>query len=264
MSARNLPNEPGAWDSDFSYAYLAALYRVLRTEFVPTLVGDASENAASTSTPRAFIRHDIDVSLERAIPLARLEAQWGVPSTYHVMLDSPFYDVRSTHSREVLAEIASLGHEVGLHYDVVARRTRDADSATRERDIAAACEELETVVGGPVRSLSFHLPVPELIKGPLRVAGRVSGYAKDLLAWYLSDSRARWREGEPLASVRKARAPQLQILIHPIWWGEEHAHPTIRLRDFLRDVGPRLGGTYAELNDKLWNHIIYAAAPSTH
>ncbi|MBX3222227.1 MAG: hypothetical protein KF795_17040 [Labilithrix sp.] len=261
MSARNHPNEPGAWDADFSYRYLAELYAVLRSDFAPTLVGDAAEVAGpDDGPPRAFVRHDIDVSLERALPLARLEQRWGVGSTYHVMLESPFYDVRSARSREALAEIASLGHEVGLHYDVSARGTRDADSAARERDIARACGELEEITGAPVRSLSFHLPVKELINGPLRVAGRVSGYASALFAWYISDSRARWREGAPLASLRRPRARQLQILIHPIWWGEEHVHPTIRLRDFLREVQPVLGGTYAELNDKLWDHIIYSAA----
>jgi hypothetical protein len=261
MSARNLPNEPGAWDSDFSYGYLARLYAALRSNFVPTLVGDASEGEAPESSPRrVFVRHDIDVSLERALPLARLEKEWGVASTYHVMLDSPFYAIRSPRSRVVLAEIARLGHEVGLHYNVVARGTKDVAPAIRERDIAAACGELEDILGQRVRSLSFHLPVQELINGPLRVADRVSGYGKELFAWYMSDSRARWREGEPLACLQRPRSRNLQILIHPIWWGEQHLHPTLRLRDFLLEVAPRLGGTYAELNDKLWDHIIYSAA----
>ncbi|MBC7052212.1 hypothetical protein G6O46_24700, partial [Salmonella enterica subsp. enterica serovar Enteritidis] len=76
---------------------------------------------------------------------------------------------------------------IGLHYDIVARGMLEADSATREEDIARACEVLEGVVGAPVRSVSFHLPVKELVRGPLHVAGRVSGYAEDLFRWYLSD-----------------------------------------------------------------------------
>lgn len=261
MSAKNIPNEPGAWDSDFSYDYLRKLYAVLRRDFVPTLVGDAGAPAPPEGSPRrAFIRHDIDVSLERAVPIARLEREAGVASTYHVMIDSPFYDIRSASSRDALAEIAGLGHEVGLHYNVVARGTKEADAAAREQDIARACDELAVLIGSEVRSLSFHLPVQELINGPLRIAGRVSGYAKELFQWYMSDSRARWREGEPLASLGRPRGPNLQILIHPIWWGEAHVHPTIRTRDFLLEVAPRLGGTYEELNDKLWDHIIYRAA----
>ena len=260
MSAKNIPNEPGAWDSDFSYGYLTRLFAALRRDFVPTLVADAGEPAPEGPRRRAFIRHDIDVSLERAVPIAQLEKEAGIRATYHVMLDSPFYDLTWDSSRAALAEILRLGHEVGLHYDVVARGTKEADPATRERDIAKACEELEAAIGTPVRSLSFHLPVQELISGPLRVAGRISGYAKELFQWYISDSRARWREGEPLASLARPRGPNLHILIHPIWWGEAHVHPTIRTRDFLLEIGPRLGASFAELNDKLWDHIIYRAA----
>jgi hypothetical protein len=256
----NLPNEPGSWDSDFSYGYLARLYGALTTDFTPALLGDAEERALEGAKRRAFIRHDIDVSLARAVPLARREAEWGARATYHVMLDSPFYDLRSAASAAALAEILRLGHEVGLHYDVVARGTKKADRASRERDIALACAELEALIGEPVRSLSFHLPVLELINGPMRVAGRVSGYGKDLFQWYISDSRARWREGEPLVSLSKPRAPCLQILIHPIWWGEQHAHPTERLREFLVEVGPGLGRDYGALRDTLWDHIIYRAA----
>ncbi len=261
MSATNLPNEPGAWDSDLSYDYLAKLYAVLRRDFVPTLVGDAGDVSTDEAAPRrVFVRHDIDVSLERAVPIARLESEAGVVSTYHVMLASPFYQLGWSSSRDALAEIDRLGHEIGLHYDVVARGTKDVDEATRERDIANACDELEGILGRPVRSVSFHLPVPELINGPLRIAGRVSGYAKELFRWYISDSRARWREGEPLLSLTRPRGPNLQILIHPIWYGSRHEHPALRTRNFLLEVAPRLGGTYAELNDKLWDHIIYRAA----
>jgi hypothetical protein len=255
-----IPNEPGSWDADFSYAYLTKLYVALTRDFSPTRMGDAGESPLPGQKTRVFVRHDIDVSLTRAVPVARLENVASLASTYHVMIDSPFYDVRSTSSRDALAEISRLGHEIGLHYDVVARKTKDVEPSVRERDIALACEELEEVLGQPVRSLSFHLPVRDLIKGPLRVAGRVSGYAMELMGWYISDSRARWREGEPLESLTRPRGSSLQILVHPIWWGETHLHPTLRTRDFLLEIAPTLGLSYAQLSDRLWDHIIYRAA----
>ena len=260
MGTANLPNEAEAWAADFGYGYLEKLYAALGVRFTPTRLRDAANASAG---PRVFVRHDIDVSLERALPLGRLESAWGVPSTYHVMLSSPFYDLRAAPSRAALNELAALGHEVGLHYDVSARKMRDADSATREDEIAAACAELESILGQPVRSLSFHLPVPELVNGPLHVAGRVSGYAKDLFAWYLSDSRARWREGEPLAGLDRPKSRDLQILIHPIWWGPEHEEPGIRLRGFLHDVQEANPCSYTELSDQLWDHILYRAAAET-
>lgn len=255
MPTKNLPNEPGSWDGDFSYDYLGRLYAALQARFRPAVLSEIAE----PGTGRVFVRHDIDLSLARALPLARLENARGLRATYHVMLDSPFYDVRTEASRAALAELAALGHEVGLHYDVVARRMREAPAVERDADIARAAEELEALTRAPVKSLSFHLPIPELVRGPLHVAGRVSGYAKELLGWYLSDSRARWREGEPLASLDAPRAPDLQILVHPIWWGERHVAPGKRLATFLDEVGPGLGMSYAELNELLWEHVIYQA-----
>lgn len=251
--------EPGAWDADFSYGYLERLYALVRRDFAPTLIGDAG--APEGDRPRAFVRHDLDVSIARALPLARLEAAWELPATYHVMLDSPFYDPRR--EAAALAELRALGHEVGLHYDVVARRTKDVAPDVREADIARASGELEDILGAPVRSLSFHRPIPELVRGPLRVAGRISGYAAELFEWYLSDSRARWREGEPIASLAKPRSRRLQILVHPIWWGPTHQAPSERLRDFIRELAPALGQPFAAINERLGEHIAYRASDAT-
>ncbi|MBN9162498.1 MAG: hypothetical protein BGO98_32990 [Myxococcales bacterium 68-20] len=254
----NLANEPGSWDKDFSHAYLERLYARLKRDFDLALLGDASEEDSAHDRPRAFVRHDIDVSLERAVELARKEQEWGVRSTYHVMLDSPFYDVRSERSAAAIAEIIAIGHEVGLHYDVVARKTKTVDGVTREKDIDSACKELASIIGRDVRSLSFHLPIEELIRGPLRVAGRVSGYAKELFQWYLSDSRARWREGDPIESLGMPRGKVLQILIHPIWWGETDMRPAERLREWLLGLSGR--DAYEAMRAKLWDHIIFRAA----
>lgn len=263
----NVPNEPGSWDADFSFAYLERLYGELRSRFRLALLGDAGEIIAGTDQPIAFVRHDVDVSLRRAGELGRREVGWGVRSTYHVMIDSPFYEVRSEESARLLAELRGNGHEVGLHYDVVARGMRDADARTRERDIENACAVLEEIIGAPVRSLSFHLPVADLLRGPLRVAGRVSGYAEDLFRWYVSDSRARWREGEPIAGLSKPRSHVLQILIHPVWWGEQNERPDVRLRSLVEELATERNVPYGPLRDRMSDHILYRAAdpaPRTH
>ncbi len=256
----NLPNEPGSWDRDFSYGYLGRVYGELKSRFRLALLGDAAQYVGDASTPTAFIRHDVDVSLRRAVRLARQEHAWGARSTYHVMMDSPFYDVRSAGSKAILAEIASLGHELGLHYDVMVRRMDQADPKVREQDIAAACDACGELLGAPVRSVSFHLPIQDLLRGPLTIGGRVSGYADDLFRWYLSDSRARWREGEPLESLAKPRSHILQILVHPEWWAETNERPELRLRTLVIELAKELGEPYEVVRDRLAPHIIYRAA----
>jgi hypothetical protein len=257
---QNIPNEPGSWDEDFSYTYLAQLYGELKRRFRLATIGDAADFVADVAHPTAFIRHDVDVSLRRARDLARMEVAWGARSTYHVMLDSPFYDVRSAESASILRELAVLGHEVGLHYDVVARGMKDADPSVRTEDIGRACDTFAELLGTPVRSVSFHLPVQDLLRGPLRVAGRVSGYAEDLFRWYISDSRARWREGAPIASLDKPRSHLLQILVHPVWWGEGHLAPELRLRELVRELAEERGEPYEKVRDVMTPHIIYRAA----
>jgi hypothetical protein len=256
----NVPNEPGSWDEDWSFAYLERLSAELTARFRLARLGDAASAIDDAATPTAFVRHDVDVCLRRAAELGRREVGWGVRSTYHVMLDSPFYDATSPASVAILRELRAQGHEVGLHYDVVARGMREAAGEVRERDIAAACEALEQVLSAEVRSVSFHLPVPELLRGPLRVAGRVSGYAEDLFRWYVSDSRARWREGEPIASLSRPRSHVLQILIHPVWWGDANERPERRLRALVEELAAARSEPYAPLRDRMSDHILYRAA----
>jgi len=255
----NAQNEPGSWAEDFSYDYLERVSRQIMARFRLATLGDAEEALAST-VPVAFVRHDIDLSLDRAVELARREHDWGLVSTYHVMIDCPFYDIRDRSSLDTLAELDRLGHEVGLHYDVQARSMLQADPGDREADIAAACEQLESLTAAPVCSVSFHRPLEELLDGPLRVGGRISGYASELFRWYISDSRARWREGPPIESLDQPRSHVLQILTHPVWWGNGHLAPELRLREFVAELAQRQGANYETVRDAVTDHVAFRAA----
>jgi hypothetical protein len=93
-----------------------------------------------------------------------------------------------------------------------------------------------------VCSISFHRPIPWMLRGPLIVCGKVNAYADELSGWYLSDSKGNWRAGEPLSQIVQERHRILQLLTHPIWWGEEHQSPAERLESFFlgqtRDMKP--------------------------
>jgi hypothetical protein len=243
-----------AWSKEWSHEYLHRLmakvksaYALATLEHVPAvLAGD---------TPTAFIRHDVDVSLDRARKLAEVEQSWGVTSTYHVMLSCPFYDVTEARSREALAAIRACGHEVGLHYHPAHDEATSPPHAADE-EIAAACKRLEHALGTEVKSVSFHLPSPGLIGGPMFVAGRVNAYAEPLLTWYLSDSRGRWREGEPLLTLDKPRSKFLQMLVHPLWWGAVTEEPTVRLAALVRELADHRGASFEEIADMVQKHIL--------
>jgi hypothetical protein len=156
-----------AWSADWSYEYLHRLMAKVKSRYALATLSTAPDvlAAAAPATPTAFIRHDIDVSLQRAQNLAALENSWGVTATYHVMLSCPFYDVHDPASRASLAAIRAAGHEVGLHYHPAHDEAMLPPHAVDE-EIDGACNRLEGVLGEAVTSVSFHLPPPGLIGGP--------------------------------------------------------------------------------------------------
>jgi hypothetical protein len=230
--------EPSAWAADFSYEYFRRLLRAAQAQFDVHPVAEAPQALRAGGRPKLLLRNDVDVSLERALRLAEVEHELGARATYMVMTNSPLYDLEAPESRAILARLVALGHEVGLHFDFEdpAQRAGGVAVEAVEAAIVAACARLEAVCGQPVRSLSFHRPLPQFLRGPSRVAGRVNAYARELMDWYLSDSGGRWRQGEPLPMLERPTCPVLQLLTHPIWWGEQHQAPPDRLDAFFADA----------------------------
>ena len=143
-----------------------------------------------------LLRHDVDLSLEAALELARLEHEAGARATYFLMKESVFYNLDSELGRETLRELRSLGHAVGLH-GVYPRASRD--------------DRFDAV-------LAWHNPDPEYVHEP------VSGFVNVMQPpWftkgkYRSDSNQHWREGCPHEELREGTFEWLQLLTHPEIW----------------------------------------------
>jgi hypothetical protein len=131
-----------------------------------------------------------------------------------------------------------------VHFDCPEELRHDQGHVSAlESLILEDCQRLEDILGMAVRSISFHRPIPWLLGGPLMVSGKVNAYANEFMDWYLSDSKGNWRAGEPLSLLMDRQHPVLQLLTHPIWWGEEHRSPAERLESFYllqtRDMPPK-------------------------
>jgi hypothetical protein len=106
-----------------------------------------------TTAPRAFWRHDIDVSLAAAAKMARFAKLAGVRSTFYLMARGEFYNPFSDEGADAVTEIAASGHRLGLHVDY----RNGSVLAEVERDRALM------VAGGygdiiDPRLVSFHMP----------------------------------------------------------------------------------------------------------
>jgi len=222
------------WKDSFHYDYFRELLHAAKDNFSIFLMKEAPQVLAAGTKPALILRHDLDISLKRALPLGEIEKRLGVSATYMVLVDSPVYDLSSGESQEILKDLMNMGHEVALHFSAKANPGTDiSDWNEIERQVLEAKAHLEDIIQCEVASISFHRPITRFLRGPLWIFNLVNAYSAELMDWYLSDSAGRWRE-EPLPQMLQPRKPLLQLLIHPIWWGINHLKAEDRLEEFFQ------------------------------
>jgi hypothetical protein len=146
-----------------------------------------------------LLRHDVDLSLEAALELARLEHECGARATYFLLTESVFYNLDSEQGRDTLRELRDLGHAVGLHA-VYPRASRD--------------DRFDAV-------LAWHNPDPEYMSAPVDGFVNVMQPPWFTQGRYRSDSNQHWREGCPHEELRTGAFEWLQLLTHPEIWAYE-------------------------------------------
>ena len=166
-----------------------------------------------------YIRHDIDVSPVKAFKMAEIETNLGIKATYFVLVNSPLYNIFDEHTLYFLRKIISLGHWIGLHIDL------DLIENSNIKSIEKLAEILISVFGQFIhltRVLSFHRPNPEVLNKKFNSFVNTYEYRFFSQIKYISDSRRMWKDHCPCKLLKEGRFNQLQLLIHPIWWGDEH------------------------------------------
>jgi hypothetical protein len=170
----------------------------------------------------AILRHDVDISMEKALAFAAFERGIGVRSTFFFLLTSPLYNLAAARNSSIVREIADMGHEVGLHFDesiYLGDSDCDADFTSH---LNAEARLFEDLTGRKVRSFSMHQPSRRTIESDIRIAGFENAYSKEYMTeyHYVSDSMRRWKE-DPIDVVHSMRHPRLQLLSHPFWYNDE-------------------------------------------
>ena len=189
--------------------------------------------------PRAercvIMRHDIDYSLEQAVKLAQIENDFGIQSTYFVLLTSDFYNPASSGSYRNLHDIINLGHHVGLHFDETAYSYEEYRLEYYVRKEARILSDLLDV---NINAFSLHRPNQRTIETQLIIPGLVNSYGEEFFQEfkYISDSRRRWRE--PVEDIiQGSEFPRLHILTHSFWYHEKDQPIGRTVRDFIASAG---------------------------
>jgi hypothetical protein len=221
------------FDEELTYQNFVSILEALTLQFEIRPLRDRF--CHTNARPALFMRHDVDVSLKRAVRLAEIEARLGVRATYMVIPNSPLYRITDDPGRSALGRLCDLGHEVALHFDIPEQdRSKDVGIDDIADQINLAGDAIEQITGVPVRSVSFHRPPPDFLRGPETICHKVNAYSEALMANYVSDSKGRWSSGWPERLNQSAGAIN-QVLIHPIWWGDVHVPPEQRLQQFFED-----------------------------
>ena len=191
--------------------------------------------------PFVLLRHDIDMALQYASPIAQIEESMGIYSTFFIQVRGDFYNPFCDKESQIISDLISAGHRIGLHFDcglypLDASPGDVADFCLRERRL------LETWFDIDVRVVSFHRPSKSVMAADDSITGGLPHtylpiYTKKIT--YCSDSTGKWRFGHPLDRQATTERKPLQLLVHPIWWQSTNQSPQETLDMFLRQSRQR-------------------------
>jgi len=236
------------WQEDFSYDFYRKLLKLCDEKFTIKRLCDREENS---SEAQLFLRHDIDISIKAAIPIAKIEHDMGIKSTYMLIPTSKLYDITNTEEKNDIQTLLALGHEVSLHYDI---ETANINTNNLSEELIPSienhCDQISASTNKPVLSISFHRPIKSFLNGPNKIAGRTNAYAKSLMGFYRSDSKGNWRSGNPINEIAQSKTNLAQLLTHPIWWNQEHQDAQESLENFFKKQVTNKNVEYKDAFDK--------------
>ena len=108
---------------DFTLPAYKKLLATIEHSGVPvyTVAGYISQGAPAKGI---VLRHDVELRVQPAIRLAKLENSLGICSTYYFRMPKTF-------DTEVIRFISQLGHEVGYHYETLDKTNGDYSLAVQ-------------------------------------------------------------------------------------------------------------------------------------
>ncbi|WP_133129596.1 hypothetical protein [Legionella yabuuchiae] len=171
-------------------------------------------------------RHDVDMSLEQALKIAKIENNHKVSSTYFIHLHNDFYNALDFSSYSLIKQIIAYGHTIGLHFDLSYYNINTLPKLNYwlqfEKNL------LESLFEQEVSVFSFHNPNEIAMNFNEEIyAGMIntySDYFKNKIH-YCSDSNGFWRYKKLIDILNDQNIKQLQVLTHPEWWTEKALNP---------------------------------------
>jgi hypothetical protein len=240
---------------DFTMAKYGELCRVLLgAGYTPVTVERYLAGGSGGRT--VILRHDVDRKPENALKMAELEHALGVASTYYFRHPYTFIP-------EIIEQVLSLGHEVGYHYEVLAKAKGDYEEAiglfARELEEFRALCDVRTICmhGSPLSRYDNRDLWKRYDFGEFGIAGEayLSMAGKGLR--YLTDTGRNWggkysvRDAMPGAGavpvettddltcwIESSGAEGLYLTVHPERWADSEIEwVSGSVKDLLMNAG---------------------------
>ena len=179
-----------------------------------------------------FFRHDVDISLKKAVEMAEFESKNGIKSTYYILLSSPYYNALEAENLQRIRTLRELGMGIGLHYD----------NSIKLQDANQCCSEIIIQLGmlqhhiGELeeKSVTFHKPLRgvDINAETVNLLNLSNIYSPnfDQRFKYISDSGHNWREN-PYDIINTN--DMVHINTHPEWYNNEE----MNMEDCIYSLG---------------------------
>jgi len=207
----------------FSYSEFKNIINLIKVNLPIVDFSEVNEQTKSF----CVIRHDIEFSVDRALRMARIEADdLGITSTYTVQLRNNTYNALSEKNIKAVREIYRLGHRIGLH-----QNPPNLSALKITENILKDIEVLEHYYDFKIDRFAFHRPNlnPELLAWYVKVDNLINCNGKLFFHYfkkekpekldviYMSDSNHKWKFGHPL-DINFDDVKKLHVLMHPYSW----------------------------------------------
>jgi len=183
-----------------------------------------------------ILRHDIDISVHRALAMSKIERAESIRATYFVYLHSQYYNVMEKDTADILKRIIFNGGIIGLHFEPSYYNSEARDMELLNKKAFFEKNILEELLETKVDYLSFHNPdvgggewhkTDDMeIGNMLNVYGK---YYRDNFE-YCSDSNGYWRYARLENVLLNCKDKRVHVLLHPCWWQREPMYPYDRVK----------------------------------
>jgi peptidoglycan/xylan/chitin deacetylase (PgdA/CDA1 family) len=190
-------------------------------------------------------RHDVEFSLDIALEMAKIENELGISTTYFFQVHSEFYNILERYSSDILLEIKTLGHHIGLHFDSHYYNIQSEDQLNQY--ITQDKEYFEKVFNIKLEVFSFHNTTPFTLNCRNKTYGGLLNVYSDYYRnryKYCADSTGYWRFEVLDDVLNDKKVTHLQVLVHDAMWSNEVLSPRQRVRKSIQENADRIKDQY--------------------